>query len=306
MPLDPQVRRYLEQMQELGLRPVEELTPQQARAQSEQSAAALFGEPEEVGSIEELEVGGVPVRSYTPLGAPVSGGDLPLVVFLHGGGWVIGSLDMYDGVCSFLANRVPCRVVSVGYRLAPEHPFPAAVDDSWAVTRWAFGQAGRVAVVGDSAGGTLAAVMALRARDAGLPLAFQLLIYPVTDHSFDTASYSANATGMGLTLAAMRWYWDQYLAGSDGAHPDASPLRAADLAGAAPALVIVCEYDPLRDEGVAYAKRLKEAGVAVRLSEYEGMIHGFLRMGALIDRSQAVLDESAAALRQALGGLLAR
>ena len=302
MPLDPQVRRYLDQVAQLGLRPVEELTPEQARSQSEQSAAALFGEPEEVGSIEDLEVEGVPVRSYTPAAVPPDGGRLPLAVFLHGGGWVVGSLDMYDGVCQFLANHVPCRVVSVGYRLAPEHPFPAALDDSWAVTQWAFGQAGRVAVVGDSAGGNLAAVMALRARDAGLPLAFQLLIYPVTDNNFDTASYSANATGMGLTQLAMRWYWDKYLAGSDGGHPDASPLRAADLSGAAPALVIVCEYDPLRDEGVAYAERLKEAGVTASLSEYEGMIHGVLRMGALIDRSHAVLAESAEALRRALGG----
>jgi acetyl esterase len=300
MPLDPQVRRHLDQVRELGLRPVEELSAEQARAQSEQSSAALFGEPEQVASIEDLGVDGVPVRLYTPTAAPADGGELPLVVFLHGGGWVIGSLDMYDGVCCFLANHVPCRVVSAGYRLAPEHPFPAALDDSWAVTRWAFGQADRVAVAGDSAGGNLAAVMALRARDAGLPLAFQLLVYPVTEHRFDTTSYSANGTGMGLTQLAMRWYWNHYLGGSDGAHPDASPLRASNLSGVAPALVVVCEYDPLRDEGVAYAERLREAGVPVRLSEYEGMIHGFLRMRALIDRSQTVLEESAEALRGAL------
>jgi acetyl esterase len=299
MPLDPQVQRHLQQAQELGLPPVQELSPQEARARSEQDTRALFGEVEEVASIADFEVDGVPVRSYTP---SASGGELPLVVFLHGGGWVVGSLESYDGVCRALANRVPCRVVSVDYRLAPEHPFPAAVDDSWTVTRWAFGQSSRVAVAGDSAGGNLAAVMALRARDAGLPLSFQLLIYPVTEHRFDTASYAANATGMGLTQAGMRWYWDHYLAGSDGSHPDASPLRAADLSGAAPALVVVCEYDPLRDEGVAYAERLREAGVAVGLSEYEGMIHGFLRMVAVIDRSQAIFDESAAALRQAFSG----
>jgi acetyl esterase len=144
-------------------------------------------------------------------------------------------------------------------------------------------------------------VIALRARDAGLPLAFQLLVYPVTDHSFDTASYSVNASGYGLTQQGMRWYWDHYLAGSGGEHPEASPLRAEDLSGTAPALVVVCEYDPLRDEGVAYAERLRDAGVPVRLSEYQGMIHGFFRLGSVIDRGQAVIDESAAALREALG-----
>jgi acetyl esterase len=289
MPLDPQVQRHLQRVQELGLPPVQELSPQEARARSEQDAPLLFGEVEEVATIADLEVDGVPVRSYTPT---ANGGELPLVVFLHGGGWVVGSLDSYDGVCRVLANRVPCRVVSVDYRLAPEHPFPAAVDDSWTVTRWAFGQSRRVAVAGDSAGGNLAAVMALRARDAELPLSFQLLIYPVTEHRFDTASYAANATGLGLTQAGMRWYWDNYLAGSDGSHPDASPLRAADLSGAAPALVVVCEYDPLRDEGVAYAERLREAGVAVGLSEYDG--------------TQGIFDECARALRQAFSGFPAR
>jgi acetyl esterase len=300
--LDPQARRHLEEMEKLGQRPVQELTPEAARAQSEANAAALAGGSEEVASTADLEVAGVRVRSYLPVGSRAEGGDLPLLVFIHGGGWVVGSLDTYDGVCRALANRVPCRVVSVDYRLAPEHPFPAAVEDSWAVTRWAFEQSDRVAVAGDSAGGNLAAVMALRARDAGLPLACQLLVYPVTDHSFDTASYSANASGFGLTEAGMRWYWEQYLAGSDGGHPEASPLRAEDLSGAAPALVVVCEYDPLRDEGVAYAERLQAAGVPVRLSEYQGMIHGFFRLGSVMDRAQDVLDESALALRDALSG----
>ncbi len=289
-------------MDKLGQRPVQELSPEAARAQSEANAAALAGESEEMASTADLEVAGVRIRYYVPAGSNAQGADLPLVVFIHGGGWVVGSLDTYDGVCRALANRVPCRVVSVDYRLAPEHPFPAAVEDSWAVTRWAFEQSDRVAVAGDSAGGNLAAVMALRARDAGLPLAFQLLIYPVTDHSFDTASYSANASGFGLTQLGMRWYWDQYLGSSDGAHPEASPLRAKELSGAAPALVVVCEYDPLRDEGVAYAERLEAAGVPVRLSEYEGMIHGFFRLGSVMDRAHDVIDESALALREALSG----
>jgi len=256
---------------------------------------ALFGPREDVHAVEDLEVAGVPIRLY----APAAGTDLPVVVYLHGGGWVVGSLDSHDGLCRALANRAGCRVAAVHYRLAPEHRFPAAVDDCWAVTRWAFEQASRVAVAGDSAGGNLAAVMALRARDAGLRLAHQVLIYPVTDHRFDTASYAANAAGYGLTAAGMRWFWDHYLGGADGAHPDASPLRAPSLAGVAPALVVVCGLDPLRDEGVAYAGRLREAGVPARLSEYDGMIHGFVRMSAVIDRSRDVQDEVAVALQSA-------
>jgi acetyl esterase len=157
-----------------------------------------------------------------------------------------------------------------------------------------------VAVAGDSAGGNLAAVMALRARDAGLPLAHQALVYPVIDHRFDTPSYAANADGYGLTQAGMRWYWDHYLGGADGADPDASPLRAESVAGVAPALVMVCGLDPLRDEGVAYAERLRAAGVPVEVSEYRDMIHGFLRMSAVIDRSREAQTEVGLALRAAL------
>jgi acetyl esterase len=302
MPLDPQAQHHLQQREALGLPPVEELSPPEARARVEADTDALFGEKEQVGSVTDSEVQGVRVRSYVSLAKQGDGADLPILVFFHGGGWVVGSLDAYDGVCRALANRVPSRVVSVDYRLAPEHRFPAAVEDCWAVTRWAFGQAASVAVAGDSAGGNLAAVIALRAKEAGLTLAYQLLIYPVTDHDFGTPSYSFNASGFGLTRAGMRWYWNHYLGGADGSHPEASPLRASDLAGVAPALVVVCEFDPLRDEGVAYAQRLQEVGVLTRLSEYPGMIHGFLRMAAVIDRTQALLDESAAALRQAFGG----
>jgi acetyl esterase len=295
MTLDREVRDHLQQIERLGLRPVEELTPGEARAQAEAGAAALFGPVEDVALVEDLEVAGVRVRSYRPSAEP----GLPLLVYFHGGGWVVGSLDTYDGVCRALANRVPCRVVSVDYRLAPEHRFPAALEDCWEVTRRAFGEAPAVAVGGDSAGGNLAAVVALRARDSGLPLTFQLLIYPVMDFDFNTGSYSANGSGLGLTQAAMRWYWDQYLGGADGRNPDASPLRAADLSGAAPALLAVCEYDPLRDEGVAYAHRLEDARVPVRLIDYPGMIHGFVRMAAVTDRSRELLEESAARLREA-------
>src|SRR5215471_9389677 len=268
MAIDPQARAYLERMASLGLPPTEQLTPEQARATAEERAGALYGPTEDVHAVEDFEVGGVPVRLYAPAG----GTDAPIVVYFHGGGWVIGSLDTHDGVCRALANRTGCRIAAAHYRLAPEHRFPAAVDDCWTVTRWAFEQTPRVAVAGDSAGGNLAAVMALRARDAGLDLAYQVLVYPVIDHRFDTASYAANAVGCGLTLAAMRWYWEQYLGATDGAHPDASPLRAASLAGVAPALVVVCGLDPLHDEGVAYAERLGGSGVPTRLIEYEDMI----------------------------------
>jgi acetyl esterase len=294
--IDPQAKAYLDQMAALGLPAVDQQTPEEARAMTEERSGALFGPSEDVGTVDDVQIGGVPVRLYTPAG----GDDLPIVVYFHGGGWVIGSLETHDGLARALANRSGCRLAAVHYRLAPEHRFPAAVDDCWTVTRWAFEQGPRVAVAGDSAGGNLAAVMALRARDAGLPLAYQALVYPVTDYRFDTPSYAANSDGYGLTQTGMRWYWDQYLGGADGAHPDASPLRAASLSGVAPALVLVCGLDPLRDEGVAYAERLRAAGVPVRLSEYGDMIHGFLRMSAVIDRSRDAQDEVATALRAAL------
>lgn len=178
MAIDPQAKAYLEWTAALGLPPVEQQTPGQARAAAEERAPGLFGAREDVHAVEDFEVEGVPVRLYAPAG----GLDAPIVVFFHGGGWVVGSLDTHDGVARALANRSGCRVAAVHYRLAPEHRFPAAVDDCWTVTRWAFEQASRVAVAGDSAGGNLAAVMALRARDAGLHLAQQVLVYPVIDH----------------------------------------------------------------------------------------------------------------------------
>jgi acetyl esterase len=233
---------------------------------------------------------------------------LPILAYYHGGGWVVGSLDTHEGVCRALANRARCLVVAVDYRLAPEHPFPAAVEDAWAAVEWLSenaaeigGDPGRLAVGGDSSGGNLAAVMALRARDRGLRLAFQLLVYPVTDHDLDSPSYLANADGYGLRRESMRWFWDQYLSDpAQRSHPEASPLRASDLAGVAPALVLTCEYDPLRDEGEAYAERLRRAAVPVSISSYEGMIHGFFRMPAVIDAACRALDETGSALRKAL------
>jgi acetyl esterase len=274
-----------------------QLGPQVARRLNEAGAAALAGPGEDV-QVRDTEIAGVPVRVYSPHGVD----DAPVLVYFHGGGWVIGSVRTHDRPCRALCARVSCRVVSVEYRLAPEHRFPAAVEDCWAVTESLLAERQPVAVGGDSAGGNLAAVMALRARDRGLPLRLQILIYPVTDCDLDRRSYLACATGYGLTRDAMRWFWEEYMGGTRWDHPEAAPLRAPSLAGAAPALVMICQYDPLRDEGAAYAERLRNSGVAVELIEQPGMIHGFFRQAAVIDRAILAYDQCTAALRRALAG----
>ena len=294
MALDPQVVAYLERQAALGIPPIEELTPEEARRNMEESSNALCGPGEDV-RVEDSEIARVPVRIFEPHGAS----PLATLVFIHGGGWIIGSVRTHDHACRALAHRVGCRVVSVEYRRAPEHGFPNAVEDCWAVTETVLGNKQPVAVGGDSAGGNLAAVVALRARDRRLPLRLQMLIYPVTDCDLDRPSYLANGTGLGLTRNGMRWFWTQYMGNTPWDHPEASPLRARDVSGVAPAFVMVCEYDPLLDEGVAYAERLRQAGVAVQLIEHKGMIHGFLRWAAVIDRTHLAYDQCALALRQA-------
>jgi acetyl esterase len=266
---------------------------------------------EDVDQVRELTIDGpagtIPARLFRPAGSGAA--PLPLVVFFHGGGWVFGGLDSHDGLCRMLANRTGAVVVSVDYRLAPEHPYPAAADDAYAATVWAVDHAAelgadpaRVAVAGDSAGGNLAAVVALRARDEGGPeLAFQLLVYPVVDFDRERPSTVRNGTGYFLTQDAMRWFDDQYT--PDVAHRDhayAAPLRAGSLAGLPPALVITAEYDPLCDEGAAYADALVAAGVPATLSCYEGVFHGFFSMALAIEKARAAVDEASAALRAAL------
>jgi len=307
MPLDPQAKAVLDQFASMGGPQLHEMSVAQAR-ELILGMVALGGEPESIARVENRTVPGpagqIPVRIYTPVGtAP-----FPVLVYFHGGGWVIGNLDTHDGICRSLANRVGCLVVSVDYRLAPEHTFPAAPEDCYAATRWLAehagslgGDKGRIAVGGDSAGGNLAAVVALMARDRGGPkLAFQLLVYPATDTDFETRSYRENSEGYFLTRADMVWFWNHYAPrDEDRRNPYAAPLRAASLRGLPPALVITAEFDPLCDDGNAYAARLREDGVPVRLSQQDGLIHGFFQMGAVIDRGRASVDEASRALKDA-------
>ena len=307
MPLDPQAQRVIEAMAALNLKPVESSTPEEAR-ESIRTRTAALGPFEDVAAVADhrLPVAGgeITVRAYSPGGA----GPHPVLVYYHGGGWVVGDLYTHDGICRSIANAARCAVISVDYRLAPEFKYPVAAEDSYAALLWIVANAARlgldprrVAVGGDSAGGNLATVVALMARERGGPaLAYQVLIYPVTDHDLNTPSYRENATGYVLTREGMRWFWNHYLAReAQGREPHASPLRAASLAGLPPALVMTAEYDPLRDEGEAYAARLREAGVSVTITRYAGMFHGFVRMTRILDKARTALDEIAGSLQKA-------
>jgi acetyl esterase len=306
--LDPQAEALLQLMAQRNVPPFNTLTPAQAR-ETMRIMVALSAGPEAVANVENLTIPGpggqIRLRIYTPRGdAP-----FPILVFFHGGGWVLGDLDTHDNLCRSLANGAGCIVVSVDYRLAPEHKFPAAVEDAYAATQWVAnnahrinGDPARIAVGGDSAGGNLAAVVAIIARDQnGLGLIYQLLIYPVTDvSSSNTDSYRKYADGYFLTKGDGEWFCDQYLnCEEDRLNPHASPLLAPDLSGLPPALVITAEFDVLRDEDESYAKRLKKAGVFVKCRRYEGMIHGFMSMDGLLDQARNGIEEASAALREA-------
>jgi acetyl esterase len=308
MPLDPQARTFLDMLAAAGTPPLTEATPEEART-AMAMMMMLGGQPEQRATTEHRVIpgpgGDFPVRVYRPDGP----GPHPVVVFFHGGGFVIGGIETHDGVCHQLATRVPAVVVSVDYRLAPEHRFPAAVEDSSAAATWVSehaadldADAGRLAVAGDSAGGNLSAVVSLRARAAGgPPIAFQLLVYPATDLTRSEPSHKENAEGYLLTTELMDWFMAHYFGDrTDLRHPDASPLFVEDLSGLPPALVITAEFDPLRDEGEAYASRLREAGVDARVSRYDGMIHGFFGMDAVFDSARKAMDEAVTALQEAL------
>jgi iron complex transport system substrate-binding protein len=312
MALEPQSQHIVDFIAKLGLPDVSEGTPEAARRWSSLRAESLPSGPD--AKVVSLTIPGAEgersVRVYRPLDA--GEGPLPVILWFHGGGFVIGDLAQADGDCRRLATCVGAVVVSLDYRLAPEHPFPAAPEDCFAALRWVAANAGaiggdasRLAVGGDSAGGNLAAVTSLLARDRNGPaLRFQLLVYPVTDLTrFDRPSTLENATGYFLTRAAMMWFTSHYAPRpGDAANPCVSPLLAADLGGLPPALVITAEHDPLRDEGEAYAARLREAGVPTTLSRYAGTIHGFFTMHGFLDIGRRAHEEAEAALRAALHG----
>jgi acetyl esterase len=301
--LDPKIEKVLAGMLLIPGPPVHELPIEQVRVNHERETEELSGDGEPVEEVRDLGVPGpageIPVRVYRPAGE----GPLPVVVWLHGGGWAVGSLDTYDAPLRALANASGAIVVSVDYRLAPEHRFPAAVDDTLAAVRWAGataaelgGDPARLAVGGDSAGGNLATVAARRLRGE-LDLRLQVLVYPVTDAGVNTPSYREFSERYGLTAANMQRYWDLYLDGADGTDPDASPLRATDLAGMAPAYVLIADHDVLRDEGVAYAEALERAGVPVTLHRRPGTIHGFFRWLKATDVAREAVEDAGAALR---------
>ena len=309
--LHPQARALLALIEQRGVPPTHTLQPEAARAYYRDRRAVTQPEPPAVASVTELQApaphGPIPLRLVRPL--PANDEPLPVLVYYHGGGWTIGDLDTHDTLCRELANLSGCAVVSVDYRMGPEHRFPAAVDDAIAATRWVHANAAalnldatRLAVGGDSAGGNLAAVVAIAARDAGdLPIVFQLLIYPATDMRATAPSHATNGQGYLLTNDTIRYFHDHYI--DDAAHDldwRASPLLHDDLANLPPALVLTAGYDPLRDEGAAYSKRLTDAGNRASYVCFERQIHGFVLMGRVLDEANTAVALCAAELRRAL------
>ena len=303
MPLHPQVQTFMTGVESMGLPPFETLGLEEGRQYIETLGRSFMIPAEEVASVVDTVVPGpdadIPVRIFMPEGE----GLRPGILYFHGGGFSTGSIDIVEPVCRALANRSGCAVIAVGYRLAPEHPYPAAVTDAYVTTSWiaakgaAFGIDGtRLAVMGDSAGATLATVtcMVVRDNDDDFQIAAQVLIYPpAIMASADTGSRRENGEGYLLTTGMIDWFMGHYLRGCEdrAAEPYCSPLMMHDLSGLPPAIIVVPEYDPLRDEGVEYAGRLKEDGVPVDLRREEGMIHGFFWLGAAIDRGRELLDE---------------
>ncbi|HJZ29490.1 MAG TPA: alpha/beta hydrolase [Hyphomicrobiaceae bacterium] len=311
--LDADAQRVCEMIVASGRPPIETLTPVAARAVYLASKPILQPDPEPVAEVLELEADGpagpIPLRLYRARPAAEAAAE-PVLVYFHGGGWVIGDLESHDQVCRAVANAVPCTVVAVDYRLAPEHKFPAAVEDAIAATRYVWRAADalkvdatRLAVAGDSAGGNLAAVVSLDARDRGGPVPLlQWLIYPGTDMAMDTASIARHAEQLPLTKKAMQWFVAHYLRQpSDAGDWRASPLRAPSLRGLPPALIVTAGFDPLCDEGEAYARALAADNVPVTLRRFEGQIHGFLTMGRIVADSRRAIEMGAAALAEAFG-----
>lgn len=296
MPLNEAISAFLTEMAASGVKPIHESTPEEVRALTA-GLAELYGAGPEMARVEDhrvpVENGDIGVRVLVP-----SGDVRGVFVYYHGGGWVIGgNLDEFDTLARKYAERTGCAVVLVDYRLAPEHRYPTAVEDSYAALEWVAahlediaGATVPIVVGGDSAGGNLAAIMAQRSRDrGGPPLAFQALIYPVTDADFDTPTYTAEENQLMLTRESMVWFWDHYLPdASRRSEPDASPLRATDLSGLPPAVVILAEYDVLRGEGEAYVDALRAAGVPVETHLHDGQMHGFATLLVVPGHEQAI------------------
>lgn len=305
--LDPQARALIDLMIDKGVPPTHTLTPAQARTFYRERRGFTQPDPPAMAEVRDLAAGHVALRLFRPLPTPHA---LPVLVYLHGGGWTIGDLDTHDVLCRQLARDAGCAVVSVDYRMGPEHPFPAAVDDCVAAFRWVRAHAqelsldvNSMAVGGDSAGGNLAAALCLVERDAGQPLpTFQLLIYPATDMRAVAPSHTTNGQGYMLTHDSIAWYRGNYLADqADWTDWRASPLLAHSHAGLPPALVLTAGFDPLRDEGLQYANALSAAGVPTQYVCFERQIHGFITMSRVIDEAHTAVGLCGAALRRAWG-----
>jgi acetyl esterase len=310
LPLDPQVKVLLDQMAAAGAPAMDTLSPDEARAMYTQFT--VLGRVEDVARVDDRVApgpnGDVPVRVYTPVAA-VGADPAGVLLWFHGGGWVVGDIASADATCRALANRSGAVVVSVDYRLAPEHKAPAALDDCLAALTWTVENgevlgvtSAKLAVGGDSAGGHLAAQVCQRVRDEfGPQIDFQLLVYPVTDLTLSQPSMEENGNGYVLTKAGMAWFVGHYLAEHhDPKDPVVSPLYVDRCEGLPPALVITAEFDPLRDEGEAYARRLHDAGVAVEAVRFDGQVHGFFEMSSVLEDAAVALDLAGAAVRKAL------
>lgn len=314
MPLDPAARKVLDLIASLGRPSLTTFPPQEAREIYRSSRTALAPEPPEVASVEDIEgagsLGSIPMRAYRAIGT--SDVELPVIIYYHGGGFVIGDVDTHDGLCRRLVNSAGCRLISVDYRMAPEFPFPGPVDDSAEALRWVHAHAAKlkidrshVAVAGDSAGGGLAATLALMARDGTVPaISFQALLYPVVDLGLEGGSMEENHAGMPLSRDTLNWFYGHY-----APHPQhaddwrASPLRADSFKGVAPALVLTAHHDPLRDQGLAYVQRLLQDDVSVTSIHMSDLMHGFLTMGRMIPGASAALDMIGAGLKRSFEGV---
>jgi len=310
MTLDPQAKWVLDIAKEKGLPTLDELSATDAKADYEERAKTLTYKNVEIGSTLDLDIpgphGGIPIRIYQPAGTSEP---LPVLVYYHGGGWVVGSIETHDSLCRTIANAGPFIVVSVDYRMGPEHPFPAAVDDAIAALNWTAeniseygGDAAKVAVSGDSAGGNLSAVVCLNAREENsyMPI-FQWLIYPATNMTMDTQSHASFADGYFLTRSLMDYFQGHYLSRPEDKDDwRASPLLAKSLRNLPPALIQTAGFDPLKSEGIAYANRMNTEGSSAQHTDYEGMVHGFINLGGVIDMAAVCIEEGVTSLKRVL------